>query len=600
MTQGESEKEANSLKKMITLEKDIPKDFLSLSSSSAKKRLRESSESYHSQLRDKEYSIHPEIFLSELDNQEQRKLRKIDPPDAENINSAVLFIPPAPVKYNVDKKPYENYFYKDGSNLPPQPLNPISFRNRGLRNSEYRLESLTSYSSPSTRASDKIPIYYSQKTNQRPNLPISSHNHNIFNMHSEISIEPKIKYVREFFLKNIQEIKSVKYQRSKNNQDFVESQAIITSQEDDFSHFENNEQRRRFSNSLELDKTPKISVHLRKLAEKLKNRGGATTSGVIGKADERLVEIKKGKRPVEIFNEDEKMKDKVIVLSDYQLEGPISKLITQENKLLWSTIFQDYKFVAEESPDYKKKLVLKVLDHISSKIKNSEDNSLIVTKKEIDKFLRCPRVISFKTAAEQIKFVSEIKISEDEFKPLHGSPISLSYIMEKASFKNIVSNYFTTDRSETAEWWEESKSKHDPLKKKKIIAKMFFVYTMIINKVFCEDPNQDLFMEHEKQAVEFLSIVFKDSNLGENGNFFLNYESMQHLPENTNPGTENLKKRTLINFNRTMENKILLVEIMQLQLTWRLIELWLAQCRSDLYAKLLIKAVMKISFLAFS
>ncbi|CAH7686751.1 hypothetical protein PPACK8108_LOCUS21451 [Phakopsora pachyrhizi] len=526
ITQDESEKEANSLKRMLTAENNIPINFLSLSSSSTKKILGASSENYNSQLRGNKYLNQPDSFFSDFDNQERRKFRKINSPEAQHVDSAVLVSSPIPAEHSIKKRPYEDSFNIEGSNLPPfQPLNPIGFRDPPLQNSDFRLKSLPSSYSPSpTQTLNNIPIYYSQYINQIRNLPISSPYHNILDEHSKTSVDPKMTCFGNN-LSLIKKIKSVRYQRDKNNK------AKISPQQ---NHFEKNER----AEYLELNKTPRISVHLQKLAERLENREIATSSGGLGRIDE------KGKKPVGIFSEHEKLIEKVIDLSNHQLEAPIIKLITQESKMLWPTIFHDYKFLAIGAPDDKKLPMLEALHR-------------------------------------------------DELKSSRGLPFSLRKNMETASFKNVVSTYFITDKSESPEWWGEFTNFRDPLKIKKFIAKTFFVYTMIINKVFCEDPNQDLFMKYEKQAVEFLSIIFDGADVNRRGRFFLNIEDIQQPSDGASIFMENQKIKTVNEFNTIMKEKRSTVEMRQLGMAWKLVELWMAQYRSDLYKKLLIKFKMR-------
>ncbi|CAH7672842.1 expressed protein [Phakopsora pachyrhizi] len=585
----ESEKEASNLRKMLSTDKRIPKNFLSLSFSSPKKRFGATSENYLRLLGENDKSYHPDSFLSELDDQEQRKFRKFDSQEPEAVNSAIIFTSPVLPVHKIDERPCANNFFVESSNmLPPQSPKPIGNLNPPFQKTKLRPGTSNGLNSPhSTKTPAQIMMQIS-------NLPIKSQDYNHLVQLSNVPAEQEV----TSFMKHsnyAEKIPFVKYQIPKKNHALVETQAKSI-RLNDINQAKDNKQRRVLANRLKLDKNPKISVFLPKLAENLESQGGATSGGGIGKTDERSKEIKEGKRPIKNF-EQQKKKEKIgVFLNNFQPEKSILNLITLENKMLWSKIFQYYMILAKKIPDQEKskKDVLKVLRRINIEIKNHESKSFHIKNNQIEYFLKCPKLVKFKPAAERIALFDQVTAVKDETKLLHQSSMNLNSIMEKVSFKDVVSEYFMRDGSEVPEWWGKSELRYDRLKKKKFFAKMFFVYSLIINKVFCEEPSQDIFIEEEKKAVEFLNMAFQDAEDGEYGRFFLQNELIiiKQQSDKTNHLEIELNK-IIAEFNSIMKSQRSTIEFRQLGMIWKLIELWLAQFRSELYRNLKVKKNLK-------
>ncbi|CAH7686757.1 hypothetical protein BY996DRAFT_2755568 [Phakopsora pachyrhizi] len=572
IAQEESEKEPINLKKMFSSDEHITADFLSLSSPSMVDRFEASSKNNYYPISDNEHLNHPEDFLSKLGDQQPRKKK------SEDVNSGIISRSSPPPVQVTKKSSYEKKFYSEGSkSLLYQPLNPISFLKTPSQNSISQLEIPDgSYSTYSMKIPVDIPIYYLQNTNQIPNLPIGAQHYNNLYKHSESSAKPIITNLGENSYRT-QIITPVKQQMSEKNWDLEELHKK-SKQKNLLHQAENNDQRMIILNSLHLNETPKFV--LKRPVEIVRNQAEETLSSGRGQLGESLINIKKRKRPAKNFNHHEVQEKNEINFEIDQLEKTFLALITRENQLLWPEMFQNYRILFEGILDNDNLLVLNVLQTLEYQIDIHQDKSLYIKNNEIIGFLKTPQTLKFKLASDYIVLTHNVENSNSK-----GFSFIINLKMGTVSFKDIVKHHFIPDGSEIAEWWGKVESKYDILRKKKFVAKMFLVYSMIINKVFSEKSEQDLFMKKEKQAVNFLIMVLNDANVDNKGKFFLEMKNMPHLSD-----LNSTKKKELENilngFNFKVESTEYLSVDSQLGLTWRLIELWLIQYRYSFYRTL--------------
>ncbi|KAI8458154.1 hypothetical protein BY996DRAFT_6865654, partial [Phakopsora pachyrhizi] len=123
------------------------------------------------------------------------------------------------------------------------------------------------------------------------------------------------------------------------------------------------------------------------------------------------------------------------------------------------------------------------------------------------------------------------------------------------------------------------------LGKKSTIGKLFIVYSIAINKIFCNGPENPVLIERQVKALEFYHSVF--GNLEANHNKLYKIKGGKDKYDLIRSGNNKAKidslekdlyeKYTKENSNQTTQ---------QLCIVWIMVELWLIQSRNELYQTL--------------
>ncbi|CAH7667722.1 expressed protein, partial [Phakopsora pachyrhizi] len=123
------------------------------------------------------------------------------------------------------------------------------------------------------------------------------------------------------------------------------------------------------------------------------------------------------------------------------------------------------------------------------------------------------------------------------------------------------------------------------LGKKSTIGKLFLVYSIAINKIFCNGPENPVFIERQVKALEFYHSVF--GNLEANHNKLYKIKGGKDNYDLIRSGNDKAKIDSLENdlfekYTKKNSNQT----IQQLCIVWIMVELWLIQSRNELHQTL--------------
>ncbi|KAI8450803.1 hypothetical protein BY996DRAFT_7353069, partial [Phakopsora pachyrhizi] len=183
-------------------------------------------------------------------------------------------------------------------------------------------------------------------------------------------------------------------------------------------------------------------------------------------------------------------------------------------------------------------------------------------------------------------------------------------IVEAMSFENIVKKILNVDDLNSSpafkpELWQsfELKESMDSrrLSKKIYVGKVFLVYSIIINKIFCDGPNDDRFIERQRAAIEFYDSVFGSVDPDDSGNFVLRIDSLPELAESSSERKVEIENGISI-FNTNLGEREYLYMNYERALhanAMFLLETWLSLHRTELYKKLNIGIFLRTRFKPF-
>ncbi|KAI8458166.1 hypothetical protein BY996DRAFT_6866287 [Phakopsora pachyrhizi] len=294
----------------------------------------------------------------------------------------------------------------------------------------------------------------------------------------------------------------------------------------------------------------------------------------------RALIIKKNKQRVE--------KEIVPALKN-GFEHDLMKLIDLGTPLIQLDLIKEFGLKAKSLK--RKQTALSIIENLSlveNQIKEHGGTDFFVTDDEVLKFLSYPL---------QRNFVINYSNSENS-RPL-SAPIyttALKNQLRGTDFSILVVKLLSASgvnplTSLQLGLWKglKNKSKKCELRrnfaKKSTIGKLFLVYSIIINKIFCNGPEDSGFTERQVKALEFYQSVF--------GNFEANHKGLYKIPEHKE---ENYLVRSNIN---KAEIDLLLKDLntryvhkeshrsrQQFWIAWNLVELWLIKSRNKLHQTL--------------
>ncbi|CAH7690046.1 hypothetical protein BY996DRAFT_6854080 [Phakopsora pachyrhizi] len=271
-----------------------------------------------------------------------------------------------------------------------------------------------------------------------------------------------------------------------------------------------------------------------------------------------------------------------------QIEYALTRLIGQKNQLGLLALFKEYEKNAEFIKENDlKNVALMVINHINNQIKNCSSDSFYIKNKEAIEFLNSNILIKVNSLApnynpiwSQYKFKnndSDLKLKLDSMK--------LSRIVTELLQKH----------NDLYKHLADQKLNNKLLARLDLITnsfmgKLFLFYSIIINRVFCNDFDEVDFIKREVEALKFYCWTFE--NIFEKETDF-SLDQIKILKEkwarngiqvSDTDSIRILKKYHEINkmFKSHVSKRHRLI-------IWLVVELWLSCSRVDLYNNLKVK-----------
>ncbi|CAH7690618.1 expressed protein, partial [Phakopsora pachyrhizi] len=208
-----------------------------------------------------------------------------------------------------------------------------------------------------------------------------------------------------------------------------------------------------------------------------------------------------------------------------KFEKKLMELLRPENSLIKSNFFEGcISSLHKLNKSDLKDSMLANLDCIKSQIDRHAGAEFYITDSEAKDFLTKPEGISFK-----IKYNSTIM-------PKKAQAILFDYLkdlkltIESMDFRSIIKNIFSAGKVKLPpkfnpeEWKTFHVEKYLPpnrFRKKMYIGKIFLVYSIMINKIFCDGPKNDEFIKRQIAAIEFYNSACGGFIPDKWGNFFI-------------------------------------------------------------------------------
>ncbi|CAH7670388.1 expressed protein [Phakopsora pachyrhizi] len=265
-----------------------------------------------------------------------------------------------------------------------------------------------------------------------------------------------------------------------------------------------------------------------------------------------------------------------------QIEYALKKIINEEIQLGLLVLFKEYKTnVKFIEGKHLKDLVEVVIKHVESQIKNCGGDSFYIKNKEVVEFLDFNPLIDFKSLAPNynpIWFQYEFKNFESDLK-LKLESIKLSRIVvELFQKRKELYNHLGIQES------SRRTSLELDLITNSYLGKLFLFYSIIINRVFCNDLEESDFIIREVDALNFYSWAFE--NICENTTDF-SLIQIKRLKDKWSGNGLQVSDTDLIRIlkkyhelkpmykNNASKRECLMI--------WLLVELWMSCLRIDLY-----------------
>ncbi|CAH7669894.1 hypothetical protein BY996DRAFT_6740111 [Phakopsora pachyrhizi] len=228
--------------------------------------------------------------------------------------------------------------------------------------------------------------------------------------------------------------------------------------------------------------------------------------------------------------------------------------------------------------------IIQILCLVEDQIKEHGGTEFFVTDAEVLKFLGSPTQRNFVINYSNSEFsrdLSSPKYATELKKQLQDTDLS-SLVIYLSSASGINSLPFFP----LNQWKKIDKSlENEDRMKKSIVGKLFLIYSIIINKIFCDGPADKGFIDRQAKAVEFYHCLFHNTVIDGNGNSLIQEDE----EKNDLIKSENYKKEInflVKGFNDKYTRGISKQSRYQFWMVWNLIELWLIQSRNELYKTL--------------
>ncbi|KAI8446241.1 hypothetical protein BY996DRAFT_7852025 [Phakopsora pachyrhizi] len=270
--------------------------------------------------------------------------------------------------------------------------------------------------------------------------------------------------------------------------------------------------------------------------------------------------------------------------SKAKFKSYLMNLIDPENHFIQSDLIQKYIYEVENSEDnLMKDSMEKVLNYINEHIKIDDRENFYIRDIEVKEFLSICYYKSFKITFDS-KFGFDSRNYYNHFQT------EFKIHLQVMNLKDIIAQYYEFNKihflpTYNPEIWEEKRKNISAItKKKQYVAKAFLSYSTLINKIFCDGPNDESFIKRQLEAIK-LCILFIEG-FKQDGNK-ISLITIKHLEEIGKSLGKELKQETfdlelIAVFNRRFKNlngynRNLFSD------TWMLTKFWLSRCRPNLY-----------------
>ncbi|CAH7687599.1 expressed protein, partial [Phakopsora pachyrhizi] len=228
--------------------------------------------------------------------------------------------------------------------------------------------------------------------------------------------------------------------------------------------------------------------------------------------------------------------DKVIITPQQKakFEDYMMKLLETENSWVKLDFIQGcISSIQILTQNDMRESMLANLDCIMSQIVKHGGEEFYIADSEARAFFSTPEARRFK-----IKSDSKLKPNAQSIR--YRFLADFKKMIEPISFENTVKKILNAGEVKTISIFKprqwQSFDEKKPLvsrrfSKKMYVGKLFLVYSILINKIFCDGPNDDRFIERQRAAIEFYDTAFGATNPDERENFVFRIDSLSKLAE---------------------------------------------------------------------
>ncbi|KAI8456771.1 hypothetical protein BY996DRAFT_6564810 [Phakopsora pachyrhizi] len=132
---------------------------------------------------------------------------------------------------------------------------------------------------------------------------------------------------------------------------------------------------------------------------------------------------------------------------------------------------------------------------------------------------------------------------------------NLRFNIENADFENLISKKFEKkgkEEFESFKWRGRIDRRIESVPRLNyFFGKMFLTYSMLINKIFCEEPGEESFIERQRTATGFYNRISKDIDIYSPNTLHLNVENFPPIPPNPK-FTAKDRQKIIKNFNHRL------------------------------------------------
>ncbi|CAH7685611.1 hypothetical protein PPACK8108_LOCUS20169 [Phakopsora pachyrhizi] len=207
-----------------------------------------------------------------------------------------------------------------------------------------------------------------------------------------------------------------------------------------------------------------------------------------------------------------------------KFQNKLMELLEPKNSMIKLDFVQGCIDSIQKAKDnYLRDSMLVNLDCIMRQISKHGGSEFYITNSEVHDFFRKSSDISYKIKSNSILLPNSKAIRYQFLTDFKG-------MIETMDFRNLVKKFIKVDELKQCsafkiEDWQaldrENKSNFKRLWKKMYIGKVFLVYSIIINKIFCYGSKNDGFMKRQRAAIELYSLVLISFDRNNNKTYVL-------------------------------------------------------------------------------
>ncbi|CAH7673640.1 expressed protein [Phakopsora pachyrhizi] len=276
-----------------------------------------------------------------------------------------------------------------------------------------------------------------------------------------------------------------------------------------------------------------------------------------------------------------------------KFEKNFFQLIALDDISLWVNLVKIYKSHVENSDNLIEKQGLRIAEKIEMQLNTHDENYFYVKNEELNNFISYRKGKLFEFVNKQYELTCCIEPGER----VHGGfDSNLRFNIENADFENLISKKFEKkgkEEFESFKWRGRIDRRIESVPRLNyFFGKMFLTYSMLINKIFCEEPGEESFIERQRTATGFYNRISKDIDIYSPNTLHLNVENFPPIPPNPK-FTAKDRQKIIKNFNHRLRVEEYQSSRNLMEMTWSIIHLWLAHHRVDLYKNFKVEKALK-------